>query len=60
MATLSIYVSEEFKRMAFQAADREGVPVSHWALKQLANAIGNTKLGAVKKKRLGRPRKETA
>ena len=54
---LLVYAPPELKRIAGQAADQEGVPLSEYVVRVLAAHLGRPDLAVVPRKVGGRPRK---
>ena len=52
--------SPEWKRVAGQAADEEGLPLSEFIVRVVADYLGRPDLAVVPRKKPGRPRKDQA
>lgn len=60
VADIRVYADPRLKDLAGEAADREGLPLSEFVVKVLAERLGRPELALVPRKRPGRPRKRAA
>jgi hypothetical protein len=51
-------VHPDLKRLLWQKADEEGMPLNELVAKLLAHSLGRPELAKIPRKQLGRPRKE--
>lgn len=59
-AEIKMYVDPELKRVAGEAAEKAGLPLSEWIAKVIARKLGKPSLGKIPRKAFGRPRKPIA
>lgn len=57
-AEISVYCDPELKRLAGNAADAAGLPLSEYVAQVLAKEFNRPDLAKVPRKPMGRPRKE--
>jgi hypothetical protein len=57
VAEIRVYADPRLKDLAGDAADREGLPLSEYVVKVLAQQLGRPELAIVPRKKSGRPRK---
>jgi hypothetical protein len=53
---IRVYASEELKELAWDAAEKEGVPLSEYIVRVLASHLARPDLRIVPRKNIGRPR----
>lgn len=58
VAEISVYCHPELKDLAGKQADREGIPLSEYIARVLADRLDRPDLRAVPRKSIGRPRKK--
>ncbi len=59
-AEIKVYCDPRLKDEAGKAADVAGLPLSEWAARVMAEAIGRTDLAKIPRKSIGRPRKQAS
>jgi hypothetical protein len=60
VADIRVYADPELKRLAGEEADKQGLPLSEFVAKTLAERLGRPELGRIPRKKVGRPRNQVA
>lgn len=57
MAYLNVQIGADLKNAVGEAAEKEGLTMNEWVAKSLARVLNRKKLGEIKRRPPGRPRK---
>ncbi len=57
-ATIAVAAAPMLKELAGDAADKEGLPLSEWVVRLIAERLGRPDLATIPRKRPGRHRKK--